>query len=99
MKNARTDKLEARVASEGYCCISGYLRLCRARGEKVRAMSQWIDLHRYTLYYHFRELAKGNRPCMKRKDCMEPIIAELTKGSSAADAAGDEASDDEKPGI
>lgn len=81
MKDPRKDNLAAKVASEGYCCINGYLRLCKARNEKVPDMAKWIGLHRYTIYYHYRELAANRRPCMKQGDCMSPLISEITLSS------------------
>jgi hypothetical protein len=75
----RQDKLAAKVSSEGYCCLHGYLRLCRARGENPRNMAEFMGLHRYTLYYHLRALKKGERPCQKYSSCMLPIIEEIEK--------------------
>ena len=74
MKNARSDSLFAKISSEGYCCFHGYLRLCRARGEPVPSMADWIGMHRYTIYYHYRALAAGKRPCQKISSCMLPEI-------------------------
>ena len=77
MKNARMDNLQAKIFSEGYCCLHGYLRLCSARGEKVPNMAEWIGMHRYTLYYHYRALAQGKRPCQKLTTCLLPVVVTL----------------------
>lgn len=70
----RGPTLFAKIASEGYCCLHGYLRLCRARGETVPNMAEFIGMHRYTLYYHYRRLAAGKIPCQKISFCMLPVI-------------------------
>ncbi len=69
----------SKIASEGYCCMAGYLRLCRARGEAVPSMADWIGMHRYTLYNHYRKLAAGKYPCQKKAECLEPVILDLEK--------------------
>ena len=79
MKNPRNNKLEAKVASEGYCCVNGYLRLCKARGESTPAMADWLGLHRFRVYHYLREMKKGNCKCMNRSDCLNSIIEEINQ--------------------
>lgn len=85
MKNPRMDNLQAKILSEDYCCLHGYLRLCKARGEKVPNMAEWIGMHRYTLYYHYRALAQGKRPCLKLQNCLLPVVATLEPAPTSSD--------------
>jgi hypothetical protein len=76
---SRKNWLSAKVSSEGYCCLNGYLRLCRLRGETVEGMAKNIGMSADTIWYHYRkldtELAVPNAPvCMKQMDCMKPVI-------------------------
>ena len=68
--SSRKAWLIAKVASEGYCCIHGYLRLCKARDETPKAMAENIGMSPDTIWYHYR-----NPPaCQKQMTCMAPII-------------------------
>lgn len=62
--------LIAKVMSEGYCCIPGYLRLCKARGEAVADMAKNLDVSPDTIWYH----ARKNTPCQGYSDCMQEQI-------------------------
>lgn len=66
-----------KIASEGYCCVSGYLRLCHARGESRKAMCENLSLKPWTLAHNYQKLAQGDHACMRHADCLEPIINEL----------------------
>jgi hypothetical protein len=68
-----------KIALEGYCCVNGYLRLCRARGESLKSMAENISIPYQTLWYNYGQLEKGNRPCKQYSDCMGPIIEEIEK--------------------
>lgn len=68
------ERLFSKISSEGYCCFHGYLRLCKARGESAPSMAKWLGMHRYTLYYHYRALKQGKRPCQKISWCLLPVI-------------------------
>ena len=70
VENARAEWLTARVISEGYCCIRGYLGLCKARGEKPKDMAKNLGTSPDTIWRHYR----WDRPCEQRKDCMQVII-------------------------
>ena len=74
---ARNEWLVARIHAEGYCCLNGYLRLCRARDEPVPAMAENIGVSPDALWYHYRKLAEGKRPCQKQSECMSTIIQEI----------------------
>ena len=65
------------VYSEGYCCLHGYLELCKARGEKVKDMAPNIGFTKLALWYHYRELKNGRRPCAGHCDCMKSLIEEI----------------------
>lgn len=75
----RTVWLAAKVASEGYCCVNGYLRLCQARGENVADMARNIIVSKHTLWYNYRKMYSGELNCAKRSDCMCDLIAEIEK--------------------
>lgn len=79
MTNSRANWLVARIHSEGYCCLNGYLRLCKARGEKPAEMADNIGMSADTLWYRYRKLDEGKIKCQKRGDCMTPIIDEIAK--------------------
>lgn len=74
LSNLIEPRLFAKISFEGYCCMHGYLRLCRARGESVPGMAAFIGMHRYTIYYHYRRLAAGKTKCQKISFCMLPVI-------------------------
>jgi len=75
--HARKKWLLDLIYSEGYCCLHGYLRLCKARNETVKDMAENIGLSKLALWYHYREYAQNRRPCTKKPDCMLPIILEI----------------------
>jgi len=75
-----------KIAAEGYCCIHGYLRLCKARGESRKNMVKWIKISPWTLAHNYRMLAQGKRPCANYSDCMIPIIQELEASQPTAPA-------------
>lgn len=85
------NNLYAKILSEGYCCLHGYLRLCAARGEKRRDMAKFIGVHKRTIYLHYEAMKKGNRPCTKQGDCMLPIISQIEKETLSREAAAPEA--------
>lgn len=65
----------AKVLSEGYCCIPGYLRLCKARGENVTEMAKNLNVSPDTIWYHQRKSEK----CQGFSDCMGKQIEEIEK--------------------
>ena len=75
----RKEWLTAKIASEGYCCLNGYLRVCAARGESVVEMAANIEQSPHTLWYHYRKLREGKLPCLKHGDCMQPLLDEWAK--------------------
>lgn len=77
MTFSRKDGLLAKIYSEGYCCLNGYLRLCKARGEKVRGMAENIEISTDALFHHYRRLEKGKIPCQGFSDCLGPVIKEI----------------------
>jgi hypothetical protein len=66
----------AKVASEGYCCMAGYLDLCKARGEAAPAMAKNLAVSKDTIYYHYRR----DHKCQNYSDCMQDTIQEIKKG-------------------
>lgn len=77
--SSRKEWLIAKITSQEYCCLHGYLRLCRARGETVKDMAANIGMSQDTLWYHYRKLdGTANPPiCMRVSDCMNPVITEI----------------------
>jgi hypothetical protein len=71
--------LAPKVFSEGYCCMHGYLRLCKARGEKIKDMAEYISVSASTLDHNYRMFNKGERSCKNYSDCMKPIIEEIER--------------------
>jgi len=76
--SSRKEWLVAKI-SEEYCCLNGYLRLCRARGEAVKDMAANIGMSQDTLWYHYRKMdsTAGGAQCMKFSDCMNTVITEI----------------------
>jgi hypothetical protein len=79
-KPSRAHGLLARIYSEGYCCVYGYLNLCRARGETPATMGEYIGLPAHTIRHHYRCEKEGKRSCENKPDCLAPVIAEIKKG-------------------
>ena len=75
----RSHWLTARIYSEGYCCLHGYLALCKARGETPSSMAKNIEVPIRTIHHHYRCEKAGNRPCAGKSDCLKPVIEELQK--------------------
>jgi len=79
MTSYRTVWLAAKVASEEYCCVHGYLRLCKARGETPKSMAENLGVSPHTIWYNYRKLFAGNLTCAHHSDCMLPTIEEIEK--------------------
>lgn len=75
-----------KIANEGYCCIYGYLKLCRARGETKASMAKWLGISFWTLRDNFRALKRGEHTCQKYSDCLSPIIEDI---ENSAGGGGD----------
>jgi hypothetical protein len=75
----RDELLLAKIQSEGYCCLNGYLRLCKARGERPVAMAQNFRIRPDIIWHHFRRLDQGKIACQQYSDCLGPIIEEIQK--------------------
>ncbi len=76
-KTSRAQGLLARIYSEGYCCLHGYLELCRRRGETPVSMGENIGLPAHTIRHHYRQSKKGKRVCENKPDCLCAVINEL----------------------
>ena len=69
------DTLKQKVAEEGYCCLRGYLDLCRSRGETPDSMGEFIEVAGSTIRYHYAQcrltfVPKSHR-CKGAEDCMQ----------------------------
>lgn len=80
---ARSESLLAKIQSQGYCCLKGYLELCRARGQKATDMAPYIGISEHTLWYHYRRLDAGKMTCKRFSDCLKPVIDEISAQSKA----------------
>lgn len=80
-------RLMPKVASEGYCCINGYLRLCRARGETKKSMAEFLGISFWTIKYNYRCLKRGEHKCQNYSDCLSPVIEDIerSRGGSLDD--------------
>jgi len=78
IKTKYNHNLRAKTISEGYCCVWGFLALCRARNQSPASMMQHLGLSRLTFYYHDRKAQKGGYSCENRADCLKPVIGEIT---------------------
>jgi len=76
-KNARSHNIHAKIASEGYCCVWGFLNLCKARGQTPSTMMPFLGLSRLTFYHHNRKLKNGLYSCEGKPDCLKDAIAEI----------------------
>ena len=74
---ARSEGLLAKIQSDGYCCLKGYLELCRARGQNSVDMGRFIGISEHTLWYHYRRLDAGKMTCKRFADCLQPVIKEI----------------------
>jgi hypothetical protein len=79
----RQIRLISYVYEEEYCCMAGYLNLCRARGERVVDMAENFSVSPLTIWSHYRKLALGKHVCKNKKGCLAPIISELEKENAA----------------
>jgi hypothetical protein len=72
-------KLLRIIYTEQYCCVAGYLELCKARGETVKGMAETAGITADAIWYHLRNLKCGKTTCLGRSDCLRPIIEEIKK--------------------
>jgi hypothetical protein len=75
----RSKWLIAKLHSEGYCCLKGYLGFCAAKGETATGMAKNFSMSPDTIWYHQRRDKLGLIKCQKHSDCIIPIIEEITK--------------------
>ena len=68
-----------KIASEGYCCIWGYLKLCRERGETKAEMAKFSGITFRSLKNHYSLLKRGEHECQKYSTCLKSVIEELTE--------------------
>ena len=68
-----------KIYSEGYCCMYGYLELCKARGETSNGMAENLGIKPHTLRHHYRQLKKGECTCEGKTDCMKALLEEIKK--------------------
>lgn len=71
----------AGVLSEGYCCIYGYLRLCKARGEKPEQMAENLGVTKKPIYRFYKLMEEPNSriTCQRWKSCMKADIEAVEK--------------------
>lgn len=102
-QNPRNHNIHAKIASEGYCCIWGYLKLCEVRGQKPSDMMPFLGLSRLTFYHHKRKLDNGVYSCERKPDCLREAIEQISinptpgSGGDKADASNLGASERKTP--
>jgi len=69
--------LAPKVYEEGYCCLYGYLTLCKARGESRKDMAFFLSIPKYVVRDGYNSLHKGVHRCLKGEGCLEKVIQEL----------------------
>lgn len=77
-KIARQHNIHAKLASEGYCCVYGYLKLGQSQGLTPVEMMAPLGFSRLTFYHHARKLANGQYTCRNRSDCLKACFEEPT---------------------
>lgn len=65
-----------------YCCLFGYLGLCRARGERTLGMAKNVGVTSRAIRYHYTIMNRRHPPrshqCQKKgKDCLLPHITAI----------------------
>lgn len=88
-QNPRNHNIHAKIASEGYCCIWGYLKLCEVRGQKPADMMPFLGLSRLTFYHHKRKLDNGVYSCERKPDCLADTIEELSGNPPSGGGSGE----------
>lgn len=81
------NNLNRKVLSEGYCCLHGYVGLCRARGEKTKGMAENLAIPSRTIEHNCTQFKRGKLLCQRQSDCLLPIIATIlqeAKGHSSS---------------
>jgi hypothetical protein len=65
--------LEPLIDLEGYCCMHGYLKLCKFRGQKPEDMAKHMGVASSTIRYHYTMLVlnKKNHRCLGSGSCMK----------------------------
>lgn len=74
---ANQKRLLPKIASEGYCCEYGYLKLCRARGETRREMAGFLGVKFRLIKHWYSLLKKGKVECQCYSDCLRPVIEDI----------------------
>jgi hypothetical protein len=72
-------KIYNSIYTEEYCCLAGYLGLCKARGETAVGMAEAAKVSPQTIWHHLRREKQGLVKCKGRSDCMLPIIEDVKK--------------------
>lgn len=78
-KHSLANRMLSKIHSEGYCCMWGYLTLCRERGETPQGMAENLGALPHTIRHHYRQIKAGKCSCSGKTDCLRPIIEELQK--------------------
>lgn len=71
-------QLRPKILNEGYCCIYGYLNLCKARGETIKSMAAFLGVNKSVLWDCTRKKGKKH-VCQQTSECLQPIILEIQK--------------------
>lgn len=60
-----------------YCCVTGYVEVCRARGQGAASCAEHLGLPARTVQDYFRAVDNGTRSCRRLPDCMRPLCLEI----------------------
>jgi len=66
-----------KLVNEGYCCMHGYLGLCKARKETPVSMAKFFSIHPWAIRYHYRQQKLGRHKCQNHPDCLKGVILDL----------------------
>jgi hypothetical protein len=64
------------IEDEGYCCMYGYCKLAKSRGETPETMAKAMGVSKSTIAYHYTKIADATRShrCKQSPDCMKPLF-------------------------
>lgn len=65
----------SKILDEQYCCMHGYIGLCKARGETAAGMAENLNVPKRTVEHHRTLFDRGRHICQERHDCLKNVIA------------------------
>lgn len=71
------DKVAPQIEGD-YCCMKGYLDLCKARGQTHFSMAVFLGVRRRTVTYHYQKLRAGEYVCPGGEGCLREVIEAIS---------------------